>query len=604
MLWFCGKNHQALVIGLWVVAGGFFACEEGKAAGSRLFQRSPSSFNRGGFVGLNQGNNNETNFRNLEKRINNQFLIDNAGRLGVREVRPDGVRQDLFLDAFGTLRGQFFRPQPQTVRSLNQFLSQNADRFNLGGRVQRFVAQQSSNPQGVFGRMTIDLSSIIPEGPDELKEEDKKDPAKVLLHKQRTPGTPEQIQYALATLNQTLNAISNSGTLIRVRPQSIRRDRDGKPIVTVNLGRFFSSGVLATMAASDPTFSCTGKIRLQSLVNTVFDPETYYRLKGLEGFNRNQIFDFLGVDGDKRDTVRNKILVASERGSGKVESGVTTSPIGRVSKFLNQRRFPGLTCYETDDFIERPAPGEQTNVRDVRQVGPFYQHDASEVLCHQPNGYMLGLLFDKAGALQKTAPSDIARGGKLTGPTVASAVACLDCHAKGFLAGGEKIHQGLDERYRDNLGEIPPVATAFRDRFGNTLNWRDFFTSNRNYRNRADRDSFIYWRALARSGGLIPFPEGDKKNRFYPQAVIPYAVAQFAKALTAKDMARELGADPSLVAGIFGGESGTVDRRTFENGFCSARARLGAGNALAGVGRRQPTPGAVPTGLRHNANGT
>lgn len=592
------RGAQLLLAGLFFLL--FVCAEDSRAENGSSFGRRRSSVNRGNFNGLNEGNADEVNFRNLEKRINNQFNIDANGRLGVREVRSDGTRQDLFLDGFGRLRGQFARPEARTVQSFGEFAAQNANRFNRQDRVRRFVAGQSGNPQGVLGRMTIDLSSIVP---GLLRDDtEPNSPSNALLLKQRIPGSPEQIAYALAVLNQTLNSLSNSSTLMRVRPQNIRRDRDGKPVVVLNLSRFFSTGALATMAASDPGFKCTGKIRLQNLVSTAFDPDTYYRIKGLEGFNRNQIFDALGVEGDKRDTLNNKILIASQPGTGKVESGVTTSPIGRVSKFLNQRNVPGGTCYETDDVIERPPPGEQTNARDARQTGPFYQHDASEVLCHQRNGYMLGMLFDKAGTLQTKAPNDIARGGEILGPTVAAAVSCMDCHAKGFLAGGKKIHQEVNELYNENLGSIPPVRTNFRDRFGRQLNWRDFFTDNRTYRNRANRDTLLYYNSLAKSGGIIPWQK-QAGGPVYPQAVIPYAVKQFDKALTAKDMARELGSSEQAVAAIFGGAGGAVDRRTFDNKFCSAKAALGAGSALAGVGRRQPQVGAGQSlrGFQHNA---
>lgn len=302
--------------------------------------------------------------------------------------------------------------------------------------------------------------------------------------------------------------------------------------------------------------------------NTMF-AKNYYQIKGLNGFNRDQIFNALGVEGDKRRTLNNKMLIAARKDPTRKESGVTTSTLGRVSKFMNMQNNPGGTCYETDDFVDRAAPGAETNSRDVKQVGINYTHDASEVLCHQRNGFMLGMLFNAAGVLQTEAPANIATGGILQ-PAVSAAVSCMDCHAKGFLAGGKRVHQGDGGFYDDNFDLIPGNATVFRDQFGQNLNGRAFFTTNQRYRQRANRDTAIYFRALAKSGSLIV----DPKTK-YPVPLVPLAVKKYEERMTNAEMAAELGVSETAFTSLVGGSTGGAERRNFDNAFCGLKQKLG-----------------------------
>lgn len=558
----CGLHSRAWVI-LFAL---LLSSGEALAENGRVFGRSRNSINSGRFGGLSIGQGQQLDGASNLAVINaNQtFNINGDGSLaGVLEQRSDQTQQGLrirnvggrlLLEGLGGLR-----PEAKTVQDVITQFGKNRNRSNRPGVIDRFIQDNTGNALGVAGLMKIDLSSIP-----------HPDPAN------NPPGSPEQMRYALATLNSLLNSLSNSSTLMRVFPKDIRKDPDGKAVVTVDLRRFFGQEALNLIASSDPTSACTGRLRLQSMAfNTMF-AKNYYQIKGLNGFNRDQIFAALGVEGDKRRTLNNKILIAARNDPKRKESGVTTSTLGRVSKFLNMGNNPGGTCYETDDFVDRAGTGAETNSRDVKQVGINYTHDASEVLCHQRNGFMLGMLFNSAGVLQTEAPANIATGGTL-GPAVSAAVSCMDCHAKGFLAGGKRIHDTINDGgfYDENFDLIPGNATVFRNQFGQQLNGRAFFTTNQRYRQRANRDTAIFFRALAKSGSLIVNPKTN-----YPMPLVPLAVHKYGERMTNAEMAAELGVSEQAFTALVGGNTAGAERRNFDNAFCGLKRRLGAGNSL------------------------
>jgi len=530
----------------------------------RFFNRVPNSSNSGIRVGTGKQFDGASNLAVIN--ANQTFNIGNDGRLlGVREQRSDGTQQDLAVNNGGQIFGLGgLRPEAKTIQDIVTQFGKNRNKSNRPGIVDRLVTRNGGNPAGALGLMRIDLSSIP-----------HPDPAK------NPAGSPEQQRFALATLNSLLNSLSNSSTLLRVFPKDIRKDADGKSVVTIDLRRFFGQEALNIMATSDPTSACTGRIRLQSLAfNTMF-AKNYYQIKGLNGFNRDQIFNALGVEGDKRKTLNNKILIAARNNPVRKESGVTTSTLGRVSKFMAMQNNPGGTCYETDDFIDRADSGAETNSRDVKQVGINYTHDASEVLCHQRNGFMLGMLFNAAGALQTEAPANIATSNRLLKPAVSAAVSCMDCHSKGFLGGGQRVHQGEKENYDDNFDLIPGNATVFRNQFGQTVRNRDFFTSNARYRQRANRDTAIYFRALQKSGSLIVDPANN-----FPMPLVPMAVEKYGERMTNVEMATELGITEDQFKTVAGGTDG-AERRNFDNAFCGLKKKLGGQSSFVAQSGQQ-----------------
>jgi len=560
----------------------------------RVFERSPRAqfIGRGNLsVGQGQEINGASNL--VAINANNPFNIGGDGRLlGVLEQRSDQTQQPLAVSAGGQLIGLGgLRPEARTISDFITQFGQNRNRSNRPGVIDNAIAFNSGNAGVNRGQLKVDLSSIP-----------HPDPAK------NPPGSPEQIRYALATLNSLLNHLSNSSTILRVRPENIRRDADGKPVVNLNLSRFFGREALDIFANSDPSSACTGRIRLQSLAfNTMFS-KNYVRIKGIEGFNREQIFDTLGVEPDKRRTLNNKILIASRGNQEHKESGVTSSTIGRVSKFMNMNNNPGGTCYETDDFIDRAAPGSETNSRDVKQVGINYTHDASEVLCHQRNGFLIGMLFNAQGVLQTEAPANIASGGPSLFPSniaVSAGVSCMDCHSKGILGGGKRVHQGDGKFYNDNFDLIPGNNTVFRDQFGRQVNNRGFFTTNQVYRNRANRDTAIMFRAMAKAGALIVDPKTN-----FPMPLVPLAVGKYDKRMTNAEMASELGVPEQALTTLLGGSNAGAERRNFDNAFCGLRSRLGGRNGFIAQnnGRLgasvQQTSASTGTGrgVRHNPN--
>jgi len=560
------RKHSRAWVAIAILLASLSSGRQAFAEVRRSFNRIPNALNSGiignGQLRIGTGQQLDGASNLVVINANNTFNIGGNGQLlGVREQRSDGLQQDLAVNAGGQIFGLGgLRPEAKTVQDIVTQFGKNRNKSNQPNLVDNIIARNNGNPAGVVGNMRIDLSSIP--HPDSAK---------------NPPGSPEQLRYALATLNNLLNALSNSSTLMRVFPKDVKKDADGKAVVTINLNRFFGQEALNLIASSDPTAACTGRIRLQSMAfNTMF-AKNYYQIKGLNGFNRDQIFNALGVEGDKRRTLNNKMLIAARQDPTRKESGVTTSTLGRVSKFMNMQNNPGGTCYETDDFVDRAGTGAETNSRDVKQVGINYTHDASEVLCHQRNGLMVGMLFNAAGVLQTEAPANIATGG-VNGPAVSAAVSCMDCHSKGFLGGGKRVHQGDGGNYDDNFDLIPGTPTVFRNQFGQAINNRGFFTSNQRYRQRANRDTAIYFRALAKSGSLIVDPKTN-----YPIPLVPLAVKKYEERMTNAEMAAELGVSEQALTTLLGGGTGGAERRNFDNAFCGLKNRLGGrgGNFVA-----------------------
>ena len=483
-----------------------------------------NNFNGGvnkGFVGNNQLNNNQIGQSGLEEIAGFSNLLKNGNALIERNTRGE-VRR-LFIDGAGNLLGA---TEAETVRQAREFFTLNRDKFNANQRnvVDRFLLR---NGGASDGRFTIDLKNIgmfqeIPEN--------------------------QRIDAALATLNFFLNTIQ---TNVRLRIPRSAVKPDGT--VDLDLSRFLRGEALSILKQSDTTSACTGKTRLDRMINAAMVPATYYRLINAPQ-TLAELAEATGIQDDKTRTSRNKIIVGIGP-NGKPESGPTKNV--RVIEFQASRRVPGSTCYRSLDVNETNASGSQAESRDVRLKGINFTHEAEEWLCLGRNGMMQGFLVD---ATKKTligeAPASIATGG-INGPKIQAVHSCLDCHAGGFLAG--------DKQYSETAlsPDIANVDTVFREPFGNRLRHQDFFTTNAQYRARAVRDSNIFLEAQKATGSFFSL---DGKE---PLALIPRIIKKFNEPLTPADAARSLGISEGEAKGLLGNKN--MDRTSFESQFCNLR---------------------------------
>lgn len=506
--------------------------------GRRLFPQRPR-FVQNRFIPQNQFdsqnnlrrniNNNQINGNNLQEIAGFSNLLRNGNNLIERNSRGE-VRQ-LFIDGAGNLLGA---SEVDTVRQAREFFLLNRDNFNAGQRqlVDRFLVR---NGGASDGRFTIDLKNIV-------------------LDEAIPRG--RELEAALASLNFLLNTIQ---TNVRLKIPPARVKPDGT--VDLDLSPFFRGEALALLRAADPTFACTGKLRLDRLITFAMNPDNYYKFINAPK-TRAEVAAAIGVEEDKTRTSGNKLLVGTNR-DGEYESGVTKNL--RVIEVQSSQRVPGSTCYRSLDVIDRNSPGGPSASRDVRQKGIFFTHDAEEWLCLGRNGMMQGFLFNAAGNLLGRAPAEIATGALgSVGPAITAVTACLDCHAGGFIAGGP-IKDGGGRNYTDRLNDIPPTDTVFRDTFGSRLTHRDFFTQNATYVQRAARDSAIFLEAQRATGSLFSV------NGQTPFPLLPKMVRKFDKPLKAADIAKTLGVSEAEAQRIIPAGENAIDRNKFESDFCNLR---------------------------------
>ena len=372
-------------------------------------------------------------------------------------------------------------------------------------------------------------------------------------------GVPPEraLEAALASLNYLLNTIQTNVRL-KIPPSSIKPDGS----VDLDLSPFLRGEALALLQAADSTSACTGKFRLDRVISFAMDPNNYYKFINAPK-TRAEVSQAIGVEEDKTRTSGNKILIGTNR-DGEFESGVTRNL--RVLEVQSSQRVPGSSCYRSLDVIDRNAPGGQSASRDVRQKGIFFTHDAEEWLCLGRNGMMQGFLFNAKGDLLARAPAEIATGALGTvGPAISAVTACLDCHANGFIGGGA-IKDGGGKTYTDRLNDIPNTDTVFRNSLGSTLRHRDFFTSNANYAQRAQRDSQKFLEAQRATGSFFSI---DGRNAF---PLLPKIVRKFDDPMKAQDIARTLGVSEAAAKTIIPAGENAIDRNSFESKFCNLRS--------------------------------
>lgn len=498
-------------------------------------QNFTGGFNRFGFFGVD----NNSPFKDVAG-FSNLVQQGNA----ILERNDFGEIRRLVLQNNGVLRGA---TSAETVRQLREFFLQNFNKFkgNDLNRVSNFLEQNGGLSDG---RFTIDLTHFAMPDDEALKGVDR-------------------CEFAVKTLNFLLNTLQFNTTLAIPTEKACPAGQ-----VTLDLGRFFNQKTLALMRSSDATSACTGKIRIDKLVDFMMEPGNYYNAINAPD-NREDLSNILGVSDRKDATLRNKLIIKNG------ESGVASGE-QRILEIQNTVNV-GTRCYRSLDNTDFNATGATTESRDVTQKGILFTHDAEEWLCLGANGFMQGFLFNAAGDLLNRAPAEIAhndRDPKGGGPSIAAIASCLDCHASGFIAGRQNGINNI--AYTDMLAN-PSAAfqetlnrpVTFRNQFGfnqRAAN-RDFFINNAEYESVAKGDSNVFLNAQIRANAALATPEGK------PIPVIPKMLYRARDAVTPQMAAEILGITPEQGATIVGNSTfrkgdkniSAMDRGVFESQFCN-----------------------------------
>lgn len=478
------------------------------------------------------------------------------------ELDSNGIAQRLFIGRNGELLGGAKPPEARTVQQLKEFYLLNRDRFqgNAKATVDRFLARQGALSDG---RFVVDIDDFALDLTDLSVQETLKNRFKGDVKAMRR-------EMGLAALNYLLNTLQ---ARFKIKIPLSKVSSDGR--VALNLAPYFRGEVLSLLQQADPTAACTGKIRLNRLAQFALDPANYYKILNVPN-NRRDVARAYGVEDDKTQSFdrtlrqQNKIFIGVDD-KGVKESGVASGEqrileVQEAQNIGSPDRKP-RSCYRSLDTIDQPAEGEQTRSRNVKEEGINFTHDAEEWLCLGANGFMQGYLFNGAGNLLQRAPAEIATQGIL-GPSVRAVASCLDCHADGFIGGGERFKKGSGVFYKEHLFEIPDRPTAFRDRFtGATLRHRDFFTTNSRYLARAQEDSQIFRKAREQTGSEFLDGKGQ------PFKTLPILINSFQKAVTPENAASELGlGDTPGAASAARALIGNFKTRSeFESQFCNLK---------------------------------
>lgn len=521
--------------------------------------RSNSNFNRfnafGGigsnrFDGINNLSfNNNANLVDARqaKEINNFSKIRQLGNALI-EVDQFGIGQRIFIDGQGNLIGGAKPPEARTVQQLKEFYLANREKFqgNAKATVDRFLARQGGLSNGLF---KIDL--------DDFGLDFNRSDVKELLAK-RFNGDKAAMrrEMGLAALNYLLNSLQGRFK-IKIPKESIRPDGT----VNLNLAPFFRGEVLAIFNQADDTSPCTGKIRLNRLINFTMNPDNYYKILNVPT-DIKDLSNAFGVQSDKTLTFGNKIVVGLNEKGGK--DSVPANGSQRILEVQTAANVPGSSCYRSLDTEDQPPGGEQAKARSIKTEGILFKQDAEEWLCLAGNGFMQGYLFDGNGKRIAAAPAKIATSTNLLKPEIKAVISCLDCHRDGFIGGGKRPDG--NEFYTERSGDVKNGPTVFRDNFGRFLNHRDFFIKNPQYKERAVRDSDIFRRARQETGS--EFLDANGK----PFPTLPMIEQGFQNVVTAENAATELGLgdSPQAVAkakALLGRDF--EDRTAFEAKYCN-----------------------------------
>ena len=378
------------------------------------------------------------------------------------------------------------------------------------------------------------------------------------------PKGANRAEAGLAALNFLLNTIQNR-CLIRIVENQVDKETG---TVDLDLTAFrdergqacFNSQTLGLVGIADDKSRCNnGVTRINELIVSMMQPDAYNAAQGLTGMNRSQVAGAFGVSEDKLDTFGNKLLVGTKPDSGEKESGV----VGGTQRIIERQLssiLPGRMCYRSLDFSDAHEGGSGATSRSVEEGGIFFTHEAEEWLCIGKNGFLVTFLFDQKGNLLKEAPGSIASSRRLLKPSVRNVASCLDCHAKGFLAGTSDYSEQKD---KIKLANEP---TRVLGPNGQPLTHGDFFTTNAQYDAVAKQDSNLFVAAQKAAGAFLPRDNGD------PVPLIPAAMDAHADKVTASVVARELKISESAAKEVLGSRS-SISRTEFENNFCELKDR-------------------------------
>jgi len=496
-------------------------------------------------------------------KLNNNLVQVNANGVipGFALRRRNGLVQRLQLQSNGNViaLGDRRSLSGDELRQVFNVLSPLSNRLNA---VRLLGARATGNAGAFNGRFTLDLDSIA-----------------VMLERAQG-GIPEckgnkSLTCARLALTEMINQANNGRGAVTISAKSVRTTPNGKHLVTLDLSRVFNAKQLAIFAGSDETGpGCLGFMRGETVINKFLDPRVWPDVKGIRGLSRDQVYDLVGCNKRKTDTVGNKVLVMGA--DGRSESGITGAQ-SRVVKWEVQRNDPGALCIESDDFPKNAPAGVAAASQDVRQTGIFYQQAASEDLLEQPNGLDLGLLFNAQGVQQDATPSDV------TTDRVVANISCMNCHAKGTLGCGRKIKNDgrSPELYHNNLGSITNEMTVFRDRFNKRLSNRDFFTDNATCRRVMNFRAARKFRAQAKMGLLEVMGQDGYPLPFAAKAFEAYAAAP----KTPAEIAREIGASEAAVKAVV---PAPLSPEVEDKQLCAIAARVGVNRGsgfLADQGR-------------------
>ena len=515
-----------------------FGTPQAKAEYRRQFGRQPGR-------GVNQGIRRRQFIRQDDIKeipgFSNLVQVGNA----ILEKNRFGQFRKLFISRrSGRLIGA---TENETIRQLKEFYLTNFDKFRdkNGALVRQFLVNNGSR-DALNGNLRVDLSGgVLPEF-------------------ERMKGRDTEVK--VAALNFLLNTISQSSRLLRVQPANVRADGT----VALNLQSVMRTSALSLLVNDNPYDCGRGNTppRLDWLIQRAMDPDIYYQLLDIPR-DLGELTDRLGVQDRKQNTLNNKITLTGP--PDKDEIGQNESKVSRDTKrtleFQSMRNIPGGTFYISWDAKANTGSRIQRESRNPFIKGINFTHDASESIFHKPNGFLAFSLNAADGTRANEAPASIALAQAKPSnldTTVDNPVACMSCHANGFIGGGNARGGDAESPYTDNFNRFVSLSR----RTG--VNHAKFFTTNARYRARADRDSRIFVNAIKRSGSFIPSDTDASKAA----DLIPQFVSSYRKSLTLDEAAKELKVPKAALASVLGRNDGFISRTDFEASFCGLQSRL------------------------------
>lgn len=451
-----------------------------------------------------------------------------------------------------------------------------------------------------------------------------------------------ELQVALATLNFMLNDAQDGRNPFPIRVQEGAALANGGLVgVDLSVGQppIFRKEVLDILQFADPTFFCTGRFRLNALLNTVYQSDNYYKFIDAPA-NKEDFARRYGIQAKKEESLEDKLLIMGRNEED--ESGVTD---GKRLLQASQTNIPvqlanGIregACFGSYD-IKNNQSSTAGPSSDIVSSGIGFTHDAEEWLCLGRNGAMRRFLFLADGTIvngpiQQEAPGSVALNSRKLAPSVSAGVSCVTCHSSGFIAGGLRSNgPPAGKRYFDVKRELATnpqfqaeMAQSAPEFTQQMLSQPSPFITAEEYKRRAVNASLTYRDALASWGSLLyAKPKGgtpqdtvwaqqsgqpeDFPGQFQMAGLPVNTLQQWKAPLTQRDAERELGLAAGSLAGFFGSSSQvarqtetgeakaqpTISRAQFERNACKFFAQAG-GQPVGQFG----IPGVLPGSRGH-----